>query len=298
MSARRRRKHKRRTSPRAKLIAFLIILVCFLVFFFIHRSNVKKERAVVEKGVAFLNSIDSEDALAATEKAIKEQRQDAITKLLSEAAAEGGESSFDPWGYFNDSVIMGDSRAVGFYVFEYLPESRVLAAAGNTIQTIDDHLDDLKALNPSYVFLCYGLNDITSGRWSSAEDWIKDYKSYYKKLNEMFPDTTFVINSILPTTDKATATSDRVKLVPEYAEALEKFCEENSILFVDCDQLAENHQDMVDVDGIHYMRTFYPYWAAEMIVTAYISDEDDPTAAGAEAGDDTAQETEGTEETQ
>ena len=282
----------------------LIILACVLIAFLVHRSAVKKERAIVDKGVSFLNSIDSEDALAATEKAIKEQRQDAITKLLSDAAKEGEESSFDPWGYFNDSVIMGDSRAVGFYVFEYLPENRVLAAAGNTIQTIDDSLDDLKSINPSYVFLCYGLNDITSGRWASADDWIKDYNSRLKKLKEMFPDTTFVVNSILPTTDKATATNERVKLVPEYAQALKEYCEKNHVLFVDCDDLASNHEDMVDVDGIHYMKTFYPYWAAEMIVTAYISDDEeaDDIAAGTDGesagGDEAAAEgTGGTDST-
>ena len=271
----RRRKKKKTTSVRAKLIVLLILFACIFIVFMVRRSEIRKERAVVNKGISFLNSVDSDEALASTEKVIKEQRQDAITQLLSKAAEEGSEESFDPWGYFSDSVIMGDSRAVGFYLFEYLPENRTIAAAGNTIETITDAFKDLEAINPSYVFLCYGLNDITSGRWETPEDWIKDYDSQLKKLKKKFPDTTVVINSILPTTKKALSTSERVKLIPDYAQALRDYCEKNDVLFVDCDQLAANHEDMVDVDGIHYKKEFYPYWAAEMIVTAYIGDDDE-----------------------
>ena len=269
------RKNQNRTAKsKTRVIqgVLLVLLALILAVVLVRCSSTRKERASIKKGIDYLHSIDSEEELAATEKVIKEQRAAAITQLL---AGEGeSEDGFDPWGYFSDSVILGDSRSVGFYLFDYLPQERVMAEPGNTIQTIDGYMDAIKSINPSYIFLCYGLNDVTSGRWDSAEAWISEYREEVKKLHEQFPDTTVVINSILPVVEeKAVSTNERVKLVPEYAAALQQFCETDHILYVNCDETAAEHQDMVDVDGIHYMTTFYPYWAGEMIMTAYIDNE-------------------------
>lgn len=273
MSKTKRKRPSIHMSTRAKLIAGLVVLVCLLVFALVRYLSVRKERIAVAKGIERLSQVDSEEAERAAENAVKKKQRDEITKLLEKAAK--GEGDFNPWSYFNDSVVMGDSRSVGFYVFDYLPQSRVMAEAGNTIQTIDDYMDDLKAINPSYVFLCYGLNDVTSGRWDSADDWVKDYKKYYDKLKSEFPHTEFCINSILPVTEAAKKTNERVTLVPEYAEALKKYAEKNQITFIDCDELVEEHKDQIVDDGIHFLRTFYPYWAGEMIMTAYIGDGDE-----------------------
>ncbi len=283
MSMHKKQRRNKPVSWRARLIAAAVIAVCVLVFLLARFAGVRKEKAQVDKGVKYLAKIDSEEALKKSENKIKQQRQDAISKLLDKESSGDGEG-FDPWGYFNDSVIMGDSRAVGFYLFDYLPQSRVIAAAGNTIQTIEDSIDTLNSINPSYVFLCYGLNDVTSGRWTSADEWIKEYAANLDKLQSMFPKTVFCVNSILPVTDAALATSDRVKLVPEYANALRKYCEENNITYVDCDNLPKNHPDEYEADGIHFKKTFYPYWAAEMIVTAYVGDDDDVSSGSAEDG--------------
>ena len=269
------RKVKNRTAKsKTRVIqgVLLVLLALILAVVLVRCTSTRKEKASVKEGVDYLHSIDSDKELAATEKAVKDQRADAIAQLL---AGEGdSEDEFDPWGYFSDSVILGDSRSVGFYLFDYLPQERVMAEAGNTIQTIDDYMDAIKKINPSYIFLCFGLNDVTSGRWNSPEEWVSDYREDVKKLHEQFPDTTVVINSILPVNEeKAVSTNERVNLVPEYAAALREFCETDQILYVNCDEMAANHEDLLDQDGIHYLRKFYPYWAGEMIMTAYIDNE-------------------------
>ena len=38
------------------------------------------------------------------------------------------------------------------------------------------------------------------------------------------------------------------------------------------DQLAEEHADMWEIDGIHLLKTFYPYWAANLMMAAYGED--------------------------
>jgi hypothetical protein len=50
--------------------------------------------------------------------------------------------------------------------------------------------------------------------------------------------------------------------------ALKSACEEEGILFSDCDWLHEEHSDLWEIDGIHFMAPLYPYWGSELIVTA------------------------------
>ena len=57
-------------------------------------------------------------------------------------------------------MILGDSRAVGFYFHEFLPEEQVMAEGGGIITDATKYLDQLKTLNPDMILLCYGLNDV------------------------------------------------------------------------------------------------------------------------------------------
>ena len=46
-------------------------------------------------------------------------------------------------------------------------------------------------------------------------------------------------------------------------------CEKNGYAFVNNDKLAEEHMDLWDPDSIHLQKEFYPYWAANMMMTVY-----------------------------
>ncbi len=272
------RGRSKKSPLRGKGPALAALLICVLLVLIVIRLAAGRSQEDVKKGVQYLQKVDSDEALAKNEKEFKDMQAQELSALLTEASKDGGDSSFDPWSYFNDSVIMGDSRAVGFYVFDYLPQNRVLAEAGNTIQTISESMDTLRSLNPAYIFLCYGLNDVTSGRWDSAEAWISDYDKEIQKLVEAFPDATIVVNSILPVAeDRAVSTNKRVTQVPEYEEAISQYCAEHHVVFVNCDEVAAQHEDMITEDGIHYHRNFYTYWAGEMIVTAYMGDDGQET---------------------
>ena len=69
------------------------------------------------------------------------------------------------WDAFDDFVFLGDSRVVGFDVFGILPSDRVLAGSGDTINSITDNIDTVKAFSPKYIFISYGINDIGVGFW-------------------------------------------------------------------------------------------------------------------------------------
>ena len=112
----------------------------------------------------------------------KEERDALVAKITS--------GELDIWSMFDSYVILGDSRAVGFYYFDFLEKSRVLADGGNTIRDVAAHMDDIRALQPDYVYLCYGLNDISIGYWDTKEEYVAELLQVVADLKEALPGVT------------------------------------------------------------------------------------------------------------
>lgn len=180
------------------------------------------------------------------------------------AAIESGET--DIWGEFHDFVILGDSRAVGFYYYDFLEKSRVLAGGGDTILKIGEHMNEIAALQPKYIFLCYGLNDVSIGIWDTEEEYVADLLEYIAELRETLPDAVIVVSSILPARDPAFELSSRWYRIPDFSAAIAAACEENGVIFVDNTEICETYADDWQPDGIHVRPEFYPYWARNLIV--------------------------------
>ena len=109
-------------------------------------------RADVQSGVSYLQSLETIDPDTVTQKL----RQMRLEKLQAERAAREQALLDDidtVWQEFSDAVILGDSRAVGFSYYSFLDASRVLASSGERIDAIDGHIEDLKKLDPAYIFL-------------------------------------------------------------------------------------------------------------------------------------------------
>lgn len=220
----------------------------------------------ISKGLAYLQSLEEKDPAAVQQvrKAIRQKKLDSQREDLLEKLTNG---TIDPFSLFQDYVVMGDSRAVGYWYRDFLDKSRVLADGGHTIRNIPDQIDKLVALNPSTIYLCYGLNDCSIGYWDSAESYVAEYVQTVKAIREKLPDATIVVSSILPARDPAFQKSAKWRNIPEWSAALEKACKDNGILFANCDKLAEDHPNLWDPDGIHFREEFYPYWASNLVVT-------------------------------
>lgn len=167
---------------------------------------------------------------------------------------------------FDSYVILGDSRAVGFYYFDFLEKSRVLADGGNTIRDVAAHMDDIRALQPDYVYLCYGLNDISIGYWDTKEEYVAELLQVVADLKEALPGVTVVVSSILPAQDPAFEKSSKWRNIPEWSEAVGAACAENGIPFADNTEICQTYADLWQPDGIHVRPEFYPYWAANLIL--------------------------------
>ena len=49
-------------------------------------------------------------------------------------------------------------------------------------------------------------------------------------------------------------------------------CARDGYHFVNNDKIAEEHKDLWEIDGIHLLSTFYPYWAVNMMMAVYDTD--------------------------
>lgn len=234
------------------VVAGISIIISLLV------SDKPESTTDLKDGIAYIEALEKAD-ISETEQQIKE-----IKRAERKAALESGEQ--DVWKYFNDSVILGDSRAVGFEYHGFVDENRVFAEGGATIRNIPDYIEDIKKINPSSIILCFGLNDISIGYWKTSEEYIQELDEMRKLLLDSIPNATVFVNSIIPAVDPAFEKSEKWRDIPDWNTDIKTHCEEESIPYIDISEVIEEHKDLYDdVDGIHMKKEFYPFWAIAMI---------------------------------
>ena len=254
--------------PKKPIIAVAAAVLLLLVILLAAGNRKNSADALeLQAGLNFLTQQEQKnpDTVRQTRQALYERRMEAKKDELL-AAVESGD--LDPFTLFQNYAILGDSRAVGFSLWGYLDSDRVLADAGNTIRTIPDKYEALKALQPSYVYLCFGINDCGIGYWATGEEYAAEFVETVKELQTVLPNATIIVSSIFPAIDPAFEMSTDWYNIPDWNVALEAACKEAGILFTDCNAVYEEHSDLYEIDGVHFLSTMYPYWAGELIVTA------------------------------
>ena len=268
-------------NPRARKAAvlFVIILAEIIVLgvMFARYCGKRAQQAAeeaqnIQSGRTYVESLESRDLSSIQQQVmeLERARQEAAWREMKEELVNG---DADVWSFLSSSVIMGDSRAVGFYLYGFLPEHQVFAGAGNTIRKIEEDIDNVAEINPSELFLCYGINDHSIGFWSSGEEYAAEYLEILNTLRQALPDTDIYVVSTLPANATGIATESSWATIPEWNDVLEEMCAENGYGFVDCSELMEEHADLYDIDGIHVQYSLYPYWAAEMVMAMYESEQ-------------------------
>lgn len=248
-----------------RLVLFAAALVVILAVVLIVVTHSKGEKTPdVQAGITYLEALEAQSA-ADVEAQIKEINKEKLAKSRAEIIRKLESGELDVWTQFQDYVLMGDSRAVGYEYWHFLPDDRVIASAGATIREITNNMDAVVAMNPSYVFFCYGLNDVSIGLWPTPEDYVADFQEILTEMQNRIPGVKLIVSSILPAQDPAFARSKAWYNIPDYSAAVQQMCEDNGWYFADNDALVEEHRDLYDIDGIHFQQTFYPYWAVNLI---------------------------------
>lgn len=264
-------KHKSNNTLFFAIVIAMVGIFLLALIFVLGNRNKDIEDPQIEAGIAYLEALEQKDPadVQAVRKQIHQQHLDAQRDALLKQLEDG---TIDPFSLFKDFAIMGDSRAVGFWYRDFLDKSRVLADGGHTIRNIPGQMETLVALNPSVIYLCYGLNDTSIGYWKTADSYVAEYIQCVKDIQAALPDATIVVSSILPARDPAFQRSEKWRNIPAWSAALEKACKENGILFANCDSLAEDYPNLWDPDGIHFREAFYPHWASMLVVTTLMEE--------------------------
>ena len=238
------------------------------------------------QGVAYLEALEQQDP-DAVDQILRQRRLEQLEREREELLRQVKAGEQDPFPLFQDAVILGDSRAVGFFYYGFVDESRDLTGSGETILDIPKKLDALQAMNPRYVYLAYGLNDIKIGHWGSLQAHISEYLDRVQDIRERLPEAVIVISSVLPYHDPNARTdatgetpptsgssslteADRKRLaqIPEWNRLMADAAREHGVIFVDNSAICTEYEDLWEKDGIHVFKSFYPHWGKNLIVAA------------------------------
>ncbi len=284
-------KHKREG-----IIVACVLLAAVLTGTVLGRSSAKKEAQITAKGLSYLSMLDQRSP-SDVESKLKEARDAKLQAEVEARMQELTDGTVDVWSLFDDAVLMGDSRVEEISNYEFLPKNRVLAHLGANIRKLKEDEDALLALNPSYVFLGYGINDTEQVEWwPDADAYIPEYKEILKDITAKMPDTKFYVNSIIPAQDWTFDEYPTYAEVPEWNVELKKMCEELGVGYIDCDQIAADNQDLYEGDGIHFLPEFYKIWMAKIWTTVYQDELEGKSGAAAAASSEEAEDRDDSED--
>lgn len=234
-----------------------ILIIVLVVGIVLWRKNVK-EREKIQEGINYLKSLEDKDSAEINTK---------VKKLKKEQNKEYMDKNDEAvWTGFEDAVIMGDSRAVGFSYYNFMSEEQVYAEKGALITSVRDHIDEVKAFNPGQVYICFGLNDLQSGQWPTSDSYSEQCAEIIELLKEELPQCDVYLNSILPVTEATEALDQIYSSIPEYNDSMKQMCEEKGYNYIDNTTMAQEHMDLYETDGLHLQSAFYTYWATNMLL--------------------------------
>lgn len=243
----------------------VILGICLKVF--IDRGNEREK--TTQNSLKKLESLAAnKDNLSEIEKEIQE-KDDATrtTRSVEEMTSTDNINSLNT--RYIGSVVVGDSITEGLTAFSILSSDKVVYKRGVSIKDTKSLLDTAAGLNPTNLFLAFGMNDIETYK-SDIDSFIAAYKEKIEYVRQIMPNAKIFVNSIQPATETVIAKRTDFSRVPQYDEALEKMCEELSITYIDNQYILEEHPEFYAQDGIHVSSAYYPIWLENMAEKAGI----------------------------
>ena len=182
---------------------------------------------------------------------------------MADAFADGSISIKEVFG---ESLFVGDSVITGFhdyYNFQY--DVNVVASVGAAMHKhLSENLDKIIGLNPEYLIIRYGLNEIDL-RDGLLETFITNYRNNLTVLKEKLPYTKIIVLGLTPVTDEAIQKAERLGRVSVYNERIYELCRELKVGYYENTPLFTENFDRYSKDGIHFSKALYDLWMIDFI---------------------------------
>ncbi|MBR0397067.1 MAG: hypothetical protein IJI10_02250 [Eubacterium sp.] len=205
----------------------------------------------------------AEDAEAAAEKK-KQEEQELLEQSVNETMAQVESGAIDVWSLFGDVFILGDSRSEPFSYYGLLDESRVFAIKGANLRKADQGVSQAEAANAQNLIFTFGLND-ASGNWPTAQDYIAKYEEVIQQYRAVLPDAKIYIASVAGVTEHAINGNPTLAQIPAYNQEIRNLCDQKGYVYIECESLLTEHEDLYEPDGEHFTRALYEFWGRLMI---------------------------------
>ncbi|MDD3337967.1 MAG: GDSL-type esterase/lipase family protein [Lachnospiraceae bacterium] len=267
-------KKKRKITIPVICILVIVIMLALFGYKYYKFRQVTKEAEVGVKALIAANQKHMEP----TELEAKIQALDAASAAAEKAAEEleAGKGSPDDLyntmvvrdlselrPIFKESIIAGDSIVEDIKAYSYLSEERLVYKRGVSVAFPGDMTERIIAKKPKYVFLTFGLNDLSSEP-DDSDAFVKGYSAFVDEVQVALPDTKIFVNSILPIQQFAIDAEPDLAAQPDFNKALQAMCETKGIHFIDNTTLIEGHDELYTFDGMHPEPEYYPMWLTHM----------------------------------
>lgn len=248
---------KRSASSGKKAAAAAALLAGVLCIYGLSRHHLAASS--LKEGRDYLQSLAGRDPGALQSQLDVRHLEQARARL-----GQGGPASQNVWPLFTNAMILGDSRALGFQEYDYLPDANVVAEIGYGVRNVKDSVDEIAARQPEVIYISFGVNDVENGIGAGDGEYGKLFKEAVDQILEKSPNSTIVVNSILDVTEPVKAATPRLQNIAQYNAQLAQICQENGWIYVDNGALAAD-PSIYEGDGIHFVSSFYERWARNML---------------------------------
>ena len=249
----------------AAAVLSVVVVAVFFILCVVTDHRKEENGSETLSGWEFYSKAEDGQTDADPEEAAAESLADEETEVHRARidALEGEEL----WARFDDAVLTGDSRIVGFSLYTGIPSGRVFAKNGATIMALPGFIDGIAALDPKKVYVAFGINDIKSGvGGGTASSYAQYVRERITELEDALDGADIYVNSILPASTSLRAKDPDYRKVDDYNAQLREMCGRCGWLYIDNSELAKEREDLYVSDGIHLTAGFYEYWARNMLL--------------------------------
>lgn len=162
---------------------------------------------------------------------------------------------------YSDACIVGDSSIAAISLYGLLDEPYCLGEVGASLYFLEEQLDTIISLQPKHLILHFGANMLNSSTDYMNNSFIGFYVDLCQQLEASIPGVQIVISSLLPMTAEAEASNAVYAYRTAYNDALREMCATYGWLYLDNEEFALSHMDLIEPDGMHFQYSFYKeYW--------------------------------------